>query len=545
VRDAIIANTAAELANKEPGFGHSFDAVAADPAKLKALEANLGDFLVFVYGGPNNYKGKSMKDSHASLAITQAQYDFFLTNQVVKALKDKGVPDDDVATCFAPPLVDPAFVADIVTVKAEAKGPGAGLKCDSSGKNAFDTYGAAFVKVRDAIIANTAAELANKEPGFGHSFDAVAADPAKLKTLSDNLADFLVFVYGGPNNYKGKSMTDAHAALGITQPQYDFFLTNQIVKALADNGVPQKDIDTCFAPPLVDPAFVKTIVTKLAPSPRRRTMVNWKRLLAGTAFATVLFVGLVGFAHTKPGRPLRPLLVAMNKVTTRGEAKTGGACPLGYDKNASPAEAEAARKRSVAQFKGTSAAPAHPALAFSLGATTRAEVESWAATNGVSCATNQGPTRIVCSKVPARALPAAFAGLDLDEVYLQFDPDKRLVSVGTVRSTHDADAAVRADGSIAAELTRQVGAPTATSGERTLPYLTAGPLRQARTEFKFSDYYATTSVTSMGQGRLVISERYELMLPTRGAARGPGDGAHRQCSRQTLTWLPHFWAQGA
>jgi hypothetical protein len=93
----------------------------------------------------------------------------------------------------------------------------------------------------------------------------VIASEAKAKTLTQNLADFLVFAYGGPNNYKGKTMKDAHAGLGITKAQYDFFLANQVVPALTDNGVPEGDVTSCFAPPLLDAAFIADIVTPQLP----------------------------------------------------------------------------------------------------------------------------------------------------------------------------------------------------------------------------------------------------------------------------------------
>jgi hypothetical protein len=392
-------------------------------------------------------------------------------------------------------------------------GPAAGLLCKSSGKNAFQTYGSAFGAVRDGIIGNVAAELGKGgTPGFGPSFNSVAADPAKLAALEANLGDFLVFVYGGPNNYKGQSMTDAHKDLAITQAQYDYFLTNDVVKALTDKGVPQKDIDTCFAPPLVDKAFVATIVTKLSRGAGGRIMVTWKRVLVGLAAGSGLLVGLIGFAHTAPGRPLKPLLFAANKAMgAQPDKKAGGACPLGYSKDTPPQEIETRRQQSVAEYKGASPAQARPALAFSLGKTTRTEVESWASSGKITCTSSQGPLRLTCAHVPGSALTAGFGGLDADEIYLQFNPSQQLVSVGTVRSTHDAEAAIRADSTIADELSRQLGAPTIVRGERSQAYLTGGLLRQVRTEFRFSDYFATTSLTSVGQGRLVISERYELL----------------------------------
>lgn len=94
--------------------GKFFTAVAADPAKLAAFSQNLEDFLVMVYGGPNNYKGKDMKTAHKGLAITSSDYDYFVTSVIVPVLKTDGVSDADIMNCFAPPVVDPALKASIV-----------------------------------------------------------------------------------------------------------------------------------------------------------------------------------------------------------------------------------------------------------------------------------------------------------------------------------------------------------------------------------------------------------------------------------------------
>jgi hypothetical protein len=57
-------------------------------------------------------------------------------------------------------------------------------------------------------------------------------------------------------------MEAAHAGLGITQAQYDAFLSMVVLPALTSSGVPGEDITMCFAPPVVDPAFVGSIVGK-------------------------------------------------------------------------------------------------------------------------------------------------------------------------------------------------------------------------------------------------------------------------------------------
>jgi len=146
-------------------------------------------------------------------------------------------------------------------------GPGATLKCTSSGKNAFTTYGVeAFVAVNQAIFAGVTAELtANGSTNLGASFSTVQDFP----TFEGRLAAFLVFVYGGPTTitytdgkmYDGvQDMQQAHAGLGITSAQYDYFVANIIVPALSSSGVPMDDISSCFAPIVIDASVKASIV---------------------------------------------------------------------------------------------------------------------------------------------------------------------------------------------------------------------------------------------------------------------------------------------
>jgi hypothetical protein len=151
--------------------------------------------------------------------------------------------------------------------EAPAAGPGASLKCTSSGKNAWDTYGAtAFVAVNEKIFELVTAELtANGAANVGDSFSGVSDFP----TFKGRLAAFLVFVYGGPTSieytdgktYEGvQDMRLAHAGMGITSAQYDYFVTNVVVPALTSSGVPMGDVSSCFAPPVVDASFKASIV---------------------------------------------------------------------------------------------------------------------------------------------------------------------------------------------------------------------------------------------------------------------------------------------
>lgn len=123
----------------------------------------------------------------------------------------------------------------------------------------FDKYGqAAFLKVNDDIIA---ASVAAPTAMIGTTFqDLAAAGADRVEEFRANLAAFLVFVYGGPNNYTGPTMEEAHEGLDITSEQYDYFVTEIIVPVLTADGVSEDDIANCFAPPVVDPAFKASIV---------------------------------------------------------------------------------------------------------------------------------------------------------------------------------------------------------------------------------------------------------------------------------------------
>lgn len=156
-------------------------------------------------------------------------------------------------------------------------GPAAKLYCNSSGKNAFDTFGApAFVAVNESIFTNVGAEIAaHTTTNLGDSFTKVGTGvPASTSdsgaAFKGTLAAFLVYVYGGPDSikytdgvmYDGKAedMVTAHTGLAITSAQYDYFVANIIVPALTANGVTMDDVSSCFAPPITSAAFKASIV---------------------------------------------------------------------------------------------------------------------------------------------------------------------------------------------------------------------------------------------------------------------------------------------
>lgn len=65
----------------------------ATPENVAHLKMQLVDFVTKVTGGPDNYKGKSMKASHANMQITSAQFDA-IAGDLKQALDKNHVPAD-------------------------------------------------------------------------------------------------------------------------------------------------------------------------------------------------------------------------------------------------------------------------------------------------------------------------------------------------------------------------------------------------------------------------------------------------------------------
>ncbi len=114
VNSEILANIGEVSAMNPSPIGDSF--VGLSQTDIDRIEANLLDFLIFVYGGPNNYEGESMEDAHVGLNITSEQYDAFVGMVIVPALQTVGVEAADISDCFAPPVTDPDFKASMVGI---------------------------------------------------------------------------------------------------------------------------------------------------------------------------------------------------------------------------------------------------------------------------------------------------------------------------------------------------------------------------------------------------------------------------------------------
>lgn len=73
-------------------------------------------------------------------------------------------------------------------------------------------------------------------------FAATVADPARTQLLRNNLIDQICAGSGGPCQYKGKTMLEAHTGMQITEAEFNA-LVGDLVAALDQFNVPKTEKD--------------------------------------------------------------------------------------------------------------------------------------------------------------------------------------------------------------------------------------------------------------------------------------------------------------
>ncbi|KAJ9457925.1 Group 1 truncated hemoglobin GlbN [Diplonema papillatum] len=200
---------------------HFFDNV--DMRKQRSMQKA---FLTFAFGGPGKYNGRSMRDAHRPLVkekgLSDSHYDA-IVELLAQTLKELGVPASDIA--------DVAVVANSVRDDVLCRGE------DGRG-SLYDRLGGAAA-VRAAVDKFYEKVLA--DPRVRRFFDGV--DMQKQRTMQ---TAFLTFALGGPANYTGRSMRDAHRTLvtesGLSDVHFDAILEH-LTLTLKELGVGDRDVE--------------------------------------------------------------------------------------------------------------------------------------------------------------------------------------------------------------------------------------------------------------------------------------------------------------
>jgi hypothetical protein len=229
----------------------------------------------------------------------------------------------------------------------------------------------------------------------------------------------------------------------------------------------------------------------------------------GVVVPLTAFTALMGYAHTKAGRPLLgKIMPVLHAVGMKGPS-----CPLGYDVALTAGQKEQARQSFAASHRGTAVAGERPALGFELDRTTSADVLAWAKAKGVACVHPQKGYDLDCSNVSAAALPGERADAPspaLSSLWMTFGEGDRLIALVALRRDRSPEPITQTFVALESALGKADGPAAATTGDPTAAYLSLGALRQASAEFRFQNYYVMTRATNMGHD-FVLSEEYRSL----------------------------------
>jgi hypothetical protein len=222
-----------------------------------------------------------------------------------------------------------------------------------------------------------------------------------------------------------------------------------------------------------------------------------------TLAAGVLFTGVVGFAHTAPGRPLLGVIGPLLGMSG------GGRCPLGYDVKATPAQRQAQRRQFATTHPGSTKARERPAMGFVLDETTRGDVAAWATQHGVTCVVPKSGPDLRCENVPRASLPDHEQGIALHSLWFTFGAGDTLIAAVGIRNDKSELVIGQAFSRVTHTVEEAAGPATKADGDPSA--LASGTLYQASAEYRFQDYFVVARATNMGSQGFMLSEEYRSL----------------------------------
>jgi len=122
------------------------------------------------------------------------------------------------------------------------------VSCDDDDEQAADPTLYTRLGGIDAIAAVTDKFLTNvaSDNVINARFEATVADPSRLQLLRNNLIDQICAGAGGPCQYKGKTMLEAHTGMNISPAEFNA-LVGDLVAALDFYDVPEAEKNDLLA----------------------------------------------------------------------------------------------------------------------------------------------------------------------------------------------------------------------------------------------------------------------------------------------------------
>jgi hypothetical protein len=214
-----------------------------------------------------------------------------------------------------------------------------------------------------------------------------------------------------------------------------------------------------------------------------------KRVILAVAGITTLATLLIGFAHTKAGRPLLAWL--------RGAP----GCPVQLA-DVDSAAVEDFRVRQLLLRNGENAARSAAAGRFVLGASGIDEVAGWARSHGSACSPSALGSALSCTELRAPGEPP------IRDLFARADAEGRLVALDLMSAPTSSEQALAQLRALETELLAKVGPRTATRGRRDVEGLSA-PFSQVSIEYRYQNYVARFSATRLGSRGVVVRQQYQ------------------------------------
>lgn len=226
---------------KDPSLAPVFEKVDMGPLKRhQAL------FISQALGGPKQYEGRDLAEAHRGLAITNGQFDRVAAH-LGDAMAELGVSEEDIATIVT--LVD-SLRGQVVSAENLDSGlpqpealtlepPGEAPDFSPAGTDEAENL---YEKLGGEHTIKTVVEKFY-ERVLGDATLAPLFAGVEMGNLKRHQALFFSQALGGPKQYDGKSMYQAHLGLDITGEQFDA-VAGHLVATLQELNVEQADIDT-------------------------------------------------------------------------------------------------------------------------------------------------------------------------------------------------------------------------------------------------------------------------------------------------------------
>ncbi len=201
------------------------------PDQIRTMKRHMALLASAVSGGPDQYPGKSMKRVHLGMRITDDEFDAFLKHLKIAMIRhDIGREDVDrimeAAKSTRKDIVEPRAVA--------------GAKLLPPPATLWARLGEAKGVTR---IVDDLVEAAVKDPKV--NFDRggkFRMTPERVAEVKKQMVRLTSALGEGPFKYEGRRMLPAHKGMGITNDEFDAFVSHLKI-VLTKHGVGGQDRD--------------------------------------------------------------------------------------------------------------------------------------------------------------------------------------------------------------------------------------------------------------------------------------------------------------